>query len=423
MGCAVGKEKEVAENPAKNRKERPGDDDQPQNGPVHQQPPPHNREHPRPNPLAPVPPHPDAEDERAKQQLLSSTSKLMLFYDAGAYQAGDPTIGIPLKGPYPSERVPPQTGLSGTMLFSANELLPRVVPLSSPLFSQVSAGPPSLSPYDCWFCRAYFPHTLIGYSCGWARVDITPRAPHFNLRKHGKDDLEKLEKGIALDLSKRKKWFLYSEAVTAIGLYISVNGKDYSTSAAASSDTWGCEPISGAFFTFVPDPGSILGENSLAVTLKVSMKERDGKDCTNQTAELREKGRKDPRWVRMTYEMNKILLAIAEKRLSADEPQTCHVTIRYGIRFRYNNQKFTAWSERDAAKGNFRFVDDNREASAISSEVASGAILVDLADGEVDPGKIAQALKATIDRLTEDQGLLQAANAHRNTEDMSSAVL
>eukprot|EP00659_Diplonema_papillatum_P009296 gene9296-14402_t len=229
------------------------------------------------------------------------------------------------------------------------------------------------------YSRAFFSYALPSYPVGWARLDLSKDKPHYNTKKVKEKEQAMQAQGLQLDYSKRKKYFLYPESIKEIGIFLWINGKRVVCDAAASCDSWACEPMEGAFFTFTPDRGSVYGgqnggpETSLALFLRPA-----DSDFERYS---------DPRWARLHLELLKLFLRAGDGTHA----------MKLEVRYRYGNWKFVAWNEQDSKNSSkataYRYSDEERDQEeAVSAAVAKGEFKVVLSklDLKTLPGEIAK---------------------------------
>eukprot|EP01059_Diplonema_ambulator_P001924 TRINITY_DN11582_c0_g1_i1.p1 TRINITY_DN11582_c0_g1~~TRINITY_DN11582_c0_g1_i1.p1 ORF type:complete len:353 (+),score=44.24 TRINITY_DN11582_c0_g1_i1:51-1061(+) len=209
---------------------------------------------------------------------------------------------------------------------------------------------------DPIYSRAFFTHSLPCFSVGWARLELSKDRPHYNTKKIKERDSALASQGQTPDYSKRRKYFLYPESIKEIGVFMSINNKHVVTPTAVSCDSWACDPIEGAFFTFTPDRGSVYGlgnsapETSLPIFLRPS--------------EADDEHYKDPRWSRLNLEMLKAI----QKSGSGTH------SIKLEVKYRYGNWKFVAWNESDSKSGKvpaYRYSDEERDQEEATSVTVS----------------------------------------------------
>eukprot|EP00993_Chasmostoma_nieuportense_P001732 NODE_2587_length_1142_cov_27.506404_g2467_i0.p1 GENE.NODE_2587_length_1142_cov_27.506404_g2467_i0~~NODE_2587_length_1142_cov_27.506404_g2467_i0.p1 ORF type:complete len:321 (-),score=65.36 NODE_2587_length_1142_cov_27.506404_g2467_i0:124-1086(-) len=259
------------------------------------------------------------------------------FWIAGSVPTGQ--NGVPLKGPFRDESVPPQS--------PSNRICFSTLPIDSVVPSDFT-GTLQFAGADAIHARPFFPHCLPAYCVGWAKLELSPEHPHYNCRKHREREKEKERLGIPIDYSRRKKYYIYPERVSELGLFLTVDGKKIETEVAVSKTSWPAEKIPGAFFTFTPANGSVFGENSFPLPLH---------------PEVEDEIMKDKRWLSLSIQMDRVIT-----RLSPGVHE-----FRFEIKYRYGNTKFTAWRGTENDKGVYRYSDEDRSESLVSEAVAVGA--------------------------------------------------
>mmetsp|Transcript_126955 Transcript_126955/g.219749 ORF Transcript_126955/g.219749 Transcript_126955/m.219749 type:complete len:327 (-) Transcript_126955:272-1252(-) len=269
------------------------------------------------------------------------------FWVAGSVQLG--VHGIPRKGPFRPEKVPPQPPVH-KILFDQRPI--------GPVVSEDYKGLSSFPAFSDIYAQAFFPHCLTGYTAGWVKLRLSPRHPHYNCRKQREREKENARLGLPVDLSKQKKYFMYPENVSEIGIFLAVDGKKMETDNAVQNSNWKVDHIPGAFFTFTSDHGSIFGENSMAVPL-----------CPNTEDDLY----KDKRWFRLALEFQRLLT-----KLSAGNHE-----FKFDLKYRYGNIKFTAWCGEEGETGVYRYSDEYRQDTMISESVAQGSFTMKLTSDDL----------------------------------------
>eukprot|EP00667_Euglena_gracilis_P008020 EG_transcript_8111 len=298
----------------------------------------------------------------------AQTNEFCEFWVAGSVQAG--SNGVPEKGPFRDEAVPVQPA-KHKILFDFTPVGPSV-PAD---FAGISAVPPT-GPLHA---RAFFPHCLTCYVVGWARLELSPEHPHYNSKKQREREKEKERLGVPIDHSRKKLYYIYPERVSEIGVFISVDGKKMETNVAVSSDSWDAEPIQGAFFTFSPEHGSVFGQNSMPLPIWPAQN-----DSLMQ----------DKRWHRFSTEFQRLL-----SKLSSGSHD-----VKVELKFRYGNNKFTAWRGSDDDKGVYRYSDDDRSEFMVSESVATGKFQLKLTSDEIKNfKKSAEELDIDFKRRFEDK--------------------
>jgi|Transcript_14570 hypothetical protein len=270
------------------------------------------------------------------------------FWLAGTVQAG--TNGVPEKGPFRKDSVPVQHA-KYKILFNQEPIGPEIKPGFN--------GVPTLPRNGPIYARAFFPHCLTCFVVGWAKLQVSLEHPHYNCKKQREHEKDKIRLGRPIDYSKRKTYYIYPERVSEIALLMQVDGKKIETEVATSNTSWPADPIPGAFFTFVPDQGSIFGENSLPIPIwpKADDPLLD-----------------DVRWSRLRLEFQRVL-----SKLSAGQNHE----LRLDLKYRYGNSKFTAWRGVENDTGVYRYSDDDRVDAAVSESVANGTVTVKFTSDEL----------------------------------------
>jgi len=289
----------------------------------------------------------DAGAPRRASAFPADSTEDCEFWVAGSVQAG--CNGVPEKGPFRDEAVPAQPA-KHKILFDFTP----VGPVVAPDFAGVTAVP-STGPLHA---RAFFPHCLTCFVVGWARLELSPEHPHYNCKKQREREKEKERLGIPIDHSRRRLYYIYPERVSEIGLFIQVDGRKAETTVAMSNDSWAAEPIPGAFFTFTPDHGSVFGQNSMPLPLW---------PAKNDTL------LQDKRWHKLSAEWLRLL-----SKLSSGSHE-----VKVDFRYRYGNNKFTAWRGVDEDTGVYRYSDDDREEFMVSESVATGRLTLRLTSDDV----------------------------------------
>eukprot|EP00756_Hemistasia_phaeocysticola_P003786 Hpha_TRINITY_DN12452_c0_g1::TRINITY_DN12452_c0_g1_i1::g.42870::m.42870 len=213
------------------------------------------------------------------------------------------------------------------------------------------------------YARAFFTYGLPSLPVGWARLELSQDRPHYNTRKMEEREQRMKEAGKVIDYSKRRKFFLYPESIKEVGLFIAIDGKPISTTAAVSGTSWACDPVEDAFFTFTPAAGSLFGErredppeNSLLLCFRPNPSD--------------EALYNDVRWLRLHIEFLRALSKLS------DGTHTFEMEVCY----RYGNWKFVAWNDVDCKPQHgmapsYRYSDEDRdEEASISAGVAGGTI-------------------------------------------------
>eukprot|EP01064_Diplonema_japonicum_P036400 TRINITY_DN8154_c3_g1_i1.p1 TRINITY_DN8154_c3_g1~~TRINITY_DN8154_c3_g1_i1.p1 ORF type:complete len:331 (+),score=41.51 TRINITY_DN8154_c3_g1_i1:45-1037(+) len=239
---------------------------------------------------------------------------------------------------------------------------------------------------DPMYARAFFSHSLPCFSVGWARLELSKDRPHYNTKKIKERDAALASQGQTPDYSKRRKYFLYPESIKEIGVFLMINGKSMSTPTAVSCDTWSCDPIEGAFFTFTPDRGSVYGQSAPETSLPIFL--RPSEDDSSHF--------KDPRWSRLNLELLKLFLKTGSGT---------HV-LKLEVKYRYGNWKFVAWNESDSKVGKvpaYRYSDEDREQEeATSVSVSKGEFKIKITKDDLklmpaDIEKMEQVHKEAVD--------------------------
>lgn len=261
------------------------------------------------------------------------------FWIAGSVQAGDPKKGTPAKGPFIEERVASQQW--------KNKIVFSETAIENDLPADWK-GPGSFTHVPI-YGRAFFPHCLPAYPVGWAKLELSQEHPHYNCKKQREREKEKERLGVPIDHSRRKKYYIYPERVSELGLFLYVDNIKQESKVAVSNTSWSAELIPGAFFTFNPDPGSVFGEPSLPIPLRPA-------DSDERL--------KDRRWLKLSIEFNRILSTLSE---GSHE-------FKFDLRYRYGNTKFTAWRGTDSDRGVYRYSDEDRPEAQVSEVVATGGL-------------------------------------------------
>eukprot|EP00759_Apiculatamorpha_spiralis_P025984 PhF_6_TR29194/c0_g1_i1/m.42715 len=224
-------------------------------------------------------------------------------------------------------RFPALPELSGKVLFATHEI-PRVHPNGRDTFHCT----------DPIYLRAFLPQPLTGYCCGIIRIDFSSDYPHHvaNTQTIPPED-SPLSNTHVVNASRYRKYFLYVSQVTELSVMIRVDG-----GINTGLQTRAIIPLEG-------DINSTISSQDSTYSCLMRGTSETPQHSSNP-------------------------LEPVFRNFVAGLMDGMH-TLYVEISFRYNNQSFAAWSDREAycRTGTYQYTDTSRSEIAQSSVIAQGS--------------------------------------------------